>query len=141
MKSFGESMRVRSADNHADFLLPLLRKDFLVLDVGCGEGTITVVMAERARHVVGVDPSSERFEDAREYASRHRIENVEFRPGSVYALDFPSDQFDACLCHSVLETLDRPLDGLAEMRRTLKAGVVLGVACVEYGVVRVGAGG
>jgi hypothetical protein len=33
----------------------------------------------------------------------------------------------------MLETLDRPLDGLAEIKRILKPGGVLGVACVEYG--------
>lgn len=33
----------------------------------------------------------------------------------------------------MLETLDRPLDGLQEIKRTLKPGGVLGAACVEYG--------
>ncbi len=41
--------------------------------------------------------------------------------------------FDACLCHSMLETLRRPLEGLKEIKRALKPGGVLGVACVEYG--------
>ena len=33
----------------------------------------------------------------------------------------------------MLETLDRPLDGLIEIKRILKPGGVLGVSCVEYG--------
>lgn len=33
----------------------------------------------------------------------------------------------------MLETLDDPLDGLLEIKRVLKPGAVLGVACVEYG--------
>ncbi len=33
----------------------------------------------------------------------------------------------------MLETLEHPVDGLIEIKRTLKAGGVLGVACVEYG--------
>ena len=39
--------------------------------------------------MVDVDPSDEELTDARCYAAEHQIENVEFRVGSVYALDFP----------------------------------------------------
>ena len=131
--SFDTSLKVRSATDYADFLLRHLSEDFRVLDVGCGEGTITVGLAERVGHVVGVDPDGEGFADAKRYVADHRIKNVEFRVGSVHALDFPADHFDACLCHSVLETLDHPLDGLLEIKRTLKPRGILGVACVEYG--------
>jgi SAM-dependent methyltransferase len=71
--------------------------------------------------------------DARRWAADHQIDKVEFRVGSVDALDFPANHFDACLCHSMLETLDHPLDALIEIKRTLKPGGVIGVACVEYG--------
>ena len=131
--AFAASLKARSAADYADFLLPHLNDDFRVLDAGCGQGTITLGLAETVGHVVGVDPSEEEFADAQRYAAQHQIENVEFRVGSVYALDLPVDHFDACLCHSVLETLAHPLDGLIEIKRTLKPGGVLGVACVEYG--------
>ena len=58
---------------------------------------------------------------------------MEFRVGSVYGLDFRDGHFDGCLCHSMLETLDRPLAALGEIRRVVKPGGVVGVACVEYG--------
>lgn len=90
-------------------------------------------LAKRVSRVIGVDLDEEDFTDAQKYAAQHGIDNVEYRTGSVYALDFPADHFDACLCHSMLETLDHPLDGLREIKRTLKPGGVLGVACVEYG--------
>ena len=131
--SFDVSLKIRNAADYADFLLPYLDGDVRVLDAGCGRGTITLGLAEKAGHVVGVDPSGEEFEDAQRYAAHHHIENVEFHVGSVHALDFPVDHFDACLCHSMLETLAHPLDGLTEIKRTLKPGGVLGVACVEYG--------
>jgi ubiquinone/menaquinone biosynthesis C-methylase UbiE len=131
--AFEASLRERNASNYAEFLLPHLEGDFRVLDVGCGDGTITLGLAEKAGHVVGVDLSDEEFGEARAYAAEHRVENLEFRVGDVYGLDFPDEHFDACLCHSMLETLDHPLDALAELKRTLKPGGVLGVACVEYG--------
>src|SRR6266542_1569305 len=131
--AFEASLKVRNAADYADFLLPHLDDDFRLLDVGCGQGTITLGLAETVAHVDAVDPAEEAFADARHYAAEHEIKNVEFRVGSVYGLDFPDDYFDACLCHSILETLDRPPDGLIEIKRILKPGGVLGVACVEYG--------
>jgi SAM-dependent methyltransferase len=131
--AFEASLRARNAADYADFLLPHLDDDLRLLDVGCGQGTITLGLPGTVAHVDAVDPAEEAFTDARHYAAEHEIENVEFRVGSVEGLDFPDDHFDACLCHSMLETLDRPLDGLLEMRRVLKPGGVLGVACVEYG--------
>jgi ubiquinone/menaquinone biosynthesis C-methylase UbiE len=131
--TFEASLKVRNAADYADFLLPHLDGDDRVLDVGCGEGTITVGLAETAGYVIGVDPSEEDFAHAERYAGEHGMGNVEFRVGSVFALDFPVDSFDACLCHSMLETLVDPLDGLNEIRRVLKPGGVLGIACVEYG--------
>jgi ubiquinone/menaquinone biosynthesis C-methylase UbiE len=129
---FEKSMQDRSATDYADFLLPQVTEGSHVLDVGCGQGTITLGLAERAGHVVGVDLSEDEFADARGWAADHQIDNVEFRVGSVDALDFPADHFDACLCHSMLETLDHPLDALIEIKRTLRPGGVIGIACVDY---------
>jgi len=132
MTAFEALLATRNAADYAEFLLPYLTPDARVLDAGCGNGTITLGLAERAGHVVAVDAEDD-FADARRHASEIGLENVEFRRGSVYALELPPDHFDACLAHSLLETLARPLDALTEIRRTLKPGGVLGVACVEYG--------
>jgi ubiquinone/menaquinone biosynthesis C-methylase UbiE len=88
--AFEAFLKVRNAADYADFLLPHLDDDFHVLDVGCGRGTITLGLAERVAHVVGVDPSERDLADVRRYAAAHQIENVEFRVGSVYGLDIPS---------------------------------------------------
>jgi len=132
--SFEQLVQSRSAAVYADFLLPHLGAARRVLDLGCGPGSITVGLASRleAGEVTGVDPDDD-FAAARGYAAEHGIGNVHFEAGDVYGLDFPADEFDVCLCHSMLETLDRPLDGLLEVKRVLKPGGVLGVACVEYG--------
>ena len=129
---FARALAERAAADYADFLLPHLEPDFRVLDVGCGSGTITLGLARTVSEVVGVDLDDE-FADARHYAEKHNLANVDFQVGDVYALGFPTDHFDACLCHSMLETLDRPLDGLVEIGRVLKPGGVVGVASVEYG--------
>jgi SAM-dependent methyltransferase len=129
--SFEVFLATRNASDYADFFLPHLTADARVLDVGCGTGTITVGLAER----VGEVPRRPRdeFDDARRYASEHGLENIEFRRGSVYALELPSDYSTLVLAHSMLETLEQPLDALTEIKRTLKPSGIVGVACVEYG--------
>ena len=103
-----------------------------MLDAGCGSGTITVGLAEHVGAVVGVD-QKDHFAPAVEYAISSNIANVRFQAADLYALEFPDAHFDACLCHSALETLKRPAEALLELRRVMKPGAVLGVASVEYG--------
>jgi SAM-dependent methyltransferase len=131
--AFEAKLAGRNASDYADFLLPYLTPTFRVLDVGCGDGTISVGLAEVAGHVVGVDPDEDAFGEARRYATRQGIDNVDFRAGDVYSLEVDDNEFDACLCHSVLEAIDRPLEALHEIKRTLKPGGVIGAASVEYG--------
>ena len=126
-------MRTRSAAAYADFVLPLIGDRDRVLDVGCGPGSITLGLAAVAHHVIGVDPEDAEFTEARTYASEHGVDNVEFREGTIYQLHFPDASFDVCTLFSMLETLDDPLAGLAEVRRVLRPGGLIGASSVEYG--------
>ena len=58
----------------------------LVVDLYCGAGTITQVMAGGARRVIGAEIVPEAIEDARENARRNGIENVEFFCGDAAQL-------------------------------------------------------
>jgi SAM-dependent methyltransferase len=131
--SFEDLMRTRSAAEYADFVLPLIGDRDRVLDVGCGPGSITVGLAQVAGHAIGLDVDDAEFTDARAYASEHGIDNVEFHEGSIYELDFPDASFDVCTLFAMLETLDDPLAGLAEVRRVLKPGGLIGASSIEYG--------
>lgn len=131
--SFEDLLVSRSAAVYADFFAPHLTRRDLVLDVGCGAGSTTIGLAAKVDRVIGVDLEDTEFDDARAYAQVSGIDNVEFCEGSVYELGFPDQHFDACLAHSMVETLDRPVDALREIRRVLKPGGVIGVASVEYG--------
>jgi SAM-dependent methyltransferase len=131
--SFEEALTSRSAAIYADFLVPHLARDATVLDVGCGSGSITIGLASEVGTITGIDVADDEFRDARGYAETHGIDNVEFCVGSVYELEFPDEYFDACLAHSMVETLERPVDGLREIGRTLRPGGIVGLASVEYG--------
>ena len=123
----------RSAAEYADFVLPRIRRGDRVIDVGCGPGSITVGLARVAGHVTGVDVDAAEFTDARAYTAKHGIENVEFLEASIYELDFPDASFDVCTLFSMMETLDDPLAGLAEVRRVVRPGGLVGASSIEYG--------
>lgn len=92
--TFEAYLTLRNAADYAEFLMPHLAPDSQVMDVGCGGGSISIGLAKLVRNVIGVDLEEANFADARQYAAQHGIENLEFRTGSMYALDFPADQFD-----------------------------------------------
>jgi 2-polyprenyl-3-methyl-5-hydroxy-6-metoxy-1,4-benzoquinol methylase len=130
---FDDLMRDRSAAQYADFVLPAIDRGDQVLDVGCGPGSITLGLARAAGHVTGIDVDDAEFADARAYAAGHGIGNVEFREGSIYDLGVPEESIDVCTLFAMLETLDDPLAGLAEVRRVLKPGGVIAASSIEYG--------
>jgi len=76
-----------------------------VLDIGCGEGTITNQAIERGRSVIGVD------------ISRISLANVEVPSvqATLGSLPFASSSIDLVICASVLEHLEcSELPGAAE---------------------------
>jgi ubiquinone/menaquinone biosynthesis C-methylase UbiE len=136
-------MSSRTAESRVDFFLPSLAPGMRVLDAGCGPGTITLGLARAVSpggRCVGVDREASQIEQGRMAATGAEVTGVTFEQASIYALPFPDGSFDAVLSHAVFEHLARPQAGLAELRRVLRPGGVLGVcssdwdgACIEPG--------
>jgi SAM-dependent methyltransferase len=90
-----------------------------VLDAGCGVGYGSVLLAERARRVVGVDVDPEAIAYARR---RYAAPNVEFREGDVVALDLADDAFDVVCSFETIEHVPDAEAFLREVRRVLRPG-------------------
>ena len=58
----------------------------LAVDLYCGAGTVTQVLARRARHVIGGEIVPEAIRDAEDSARRNGVENVEFLCGDASRL-------------------------------------------------------
>jgi ubiquinone/menaquinone biosynthesis C-methylase UbiE len=106
-----------------------------VLDVGCGTGAVTRVLAEWAGvgQVVGIDPSPSFLEKARELASGHP--NLAFEQADGRQLPFEVDSFDLTLCH-----VPSPERALAEAFRVLRRGGWLAVFDGDYATTTVAIG-
>ena len=128
------SHRWRTAENSAGYLLPRLREDARILDVGCGPGTITVDLARivTAGSVVGLDRSEAVVDEARATAREAGVTNVELSVGDVYTLDHDDATFDVVHAHQVLQHLSDPVAALREMGRVCKPGGLVAVRDSDY---------
>lgn len=115
---------VRNVDSSAPHLLPFLKKGQLVLDIGCGPGSITNSLAELVGpqgKVIGVDIGEAAIAQAKKSAEEKGIRNVEFAIGNaIEGLAFPDSSFDVVHIHQVLQHVSEPVTILREMRRLAK---------------------
>ena len=91
------------------------------LDVGCGNGAFTEILASRCApsSIDGIDPSAEQVAFAR---TRPALASATFRTGDAQALPYPDDSFDVAVMPLVLFFLPTPAQGVAEMARVVRAG-------------------
>src|SRR5262245_49126192 len=92
-----------------------------VLDVGCGTGSLTFLLAERPElaAITGIDYAAPYVEHA---TRRNSDARVSFRVGDASALPFPDAAFDRVLSLLVLHFVTQPQRAVAEMRRVAQPG-------------------
>lgn len=96
-----------------------------LLDVGCGDGTFTVELAEYlgVSEAVGVEPSEGWQLAQKKFADQYP--RISFRQGSAYRLPYPLGHFDLAVMRGVLHHLDQPVQGLGEMARVARYVLLL----------------
>ena len=99
-------------------LLPPMR----IADIGAGEGTLSLLLAQRAEHVIGIDNSEKMVEYAAGVAKRSRVRNVEFRLGDLEELPIPDASVDLALFSQSLHHAIHPQKAVHEAARILKPG-------------------
>jgi 2-polyprenyl-3-methyl-5-hydroxy-6-metoxy-1,4-benzoquinol methylase len=89
-----------------------------VLDLACGEGYGTYMLAREAEHVVGVEIDKPTVQHAR---SRYIKDNLEFIEGSILAVPIEGDRrFDVVVCFEGIEHIAEHDKLLSEVKRLLK---------------------
>lgn len=90
-----------------------------ILDLGCGSGGTSLMLAERGANVSALDANSARIEKLREQAKAY---GVDFRIDTGDATEIPAgdDVFDWVILQDVIEHLPEPEAALAEVSRVLK---------------------
>ena len=89
-----------------------------VLEIACGTGRFTVMLAERGADVVGLDISRAMLTQGREKAHEAGVgDRTSFLLGDAARLPFPDDHFDAVFAMRFFHLADTPAKFLAEMAR------------------------
>ena len=121
-KRFSQGGRVidrREKEAVLSALEPL--EDKRVLEVACGTGRFTVMLADRGADVVGMDISEAMLEQGRRKAHAAGVEEaLEFMQGDAGRLPFPDDHFDAVFAMRFFHLAPDPEAYIREMRRVSK---------------------
>lgn len=111
--------------------LPEVSETPLVVDIGCGQGTQVLALAEQGYDVLGIDPSNSLLETAAtELAKRSRAVQgrVSFAKGDLDNLrELVTDPIDILLCHGVLMYLPSLEDSIKQLSECLAVGGTLSV--------------
>jgi 2-polyprenyl-3-methyl-5-hydroxy-6-metoxy-1,4-benzoquinol methylase len=93
----------------------------LILDVGCGSGYTSLVLAEAnpGARIVGMDISEKSIDLSRKRLAHYGFDNVEFHVMGVEDLPSLGMKFDYINCDEVLYLLLDPIAGLKSMREVL----------------------
>jgi len=100
------------------YLLPPLD----AVDLGCGDGTITVEISRFARRVVGIDADPKAILAARKRAEREHRTNVTFKEDRIERLQEPDNTYDLAVFSQSLHHLRDPEVGVSQAVRILRPG-------------------
>lgn len=110
-----------------------LQDSHIVLDYGCGTGTIALKFAGAVKEMRGIDISGKMIEVAQRKATEHNIENVDFGQSTIFDERLQSESFDVILAWGILHLVDDRQDVIKRIYELLKPGGLLisATECLE----------
>lgn len=99
----------------------LFNSDSVILDAGCGYGSVAVKLAKNKIQVIGVDVLESKVLTARQLARKAGVDRkAEFMVGSMTNLVFPNNFFDAAISLDAIEFVEDDKKAFEELARVLK---------------------
>ena len=94
-----------------------------ILELGCGEGNLTVELSSRGMQVTGIDLSAERIGRASRKAANLRLPSPPtFTASDLNTIDLPGESFDCVVAHDSLHHILRLGRLCDEVHKTLRPG-------------------
>ena len=111
-----------------------IRDGISVLDVGCGTGYFTRLLARGTHNVsfTGIDREDLFIDYARQKAAEEGLQ-ICFTEGDALDLPFPDESFDVVTSHTFLTSISDPGKSFSEMKRVIKpGGLIASVTCMNF---------
>jgi len=105
----------------AEALLCLM-PPLVVADLGAGEGSSALLLAQRAARVIAVDSSAKMIEVGRERAQRNAVTNIEFRLGDMEEIPIAAGEVELAFFSQSLHHALHPARAIEEAARILVGG-------------------
>jgi ubiquinone/menaquinone biosynthesis C-methylase UbiE len=116
----GKDFYREEMNNPAFFKLVGNVKGKKTLDLACGEGSNTRILARKGAKVVGVDFSKRLIEFAKQLEKKEKL-SIEYSVSDAADLKkFPSSHFDIVTCSMALMDIENYQDAIREAARVLK---------------------
>ncbi|MEX2581081.1 MAG: metalloregulator ArsR/SmtB family transcription factor [Verrucomicrobiales bacterium] len=111
----------RSWKSLAETLLKLM-PPMVIADLGAGEGTLSQLLAQRAKHVIAIDSSEKMVEYGAGVARENGYDNLEYRLGDIEAPPIDDGTVDLAFLSQALHHAAKPEAAIAAAHRILKPG-------------------
>ena len=97
-------------DSRTDILLKLLKvkKDDIILDLGCGSGIHMQLLSPKCKKIVGLDISKEMTTKARSLLKKQKINNWELITRPADNTKLPANSFDKIIALGLLDYVSSP---------------------------------
>jgi len=92
----------------------------IIADLGAGEATLALLLAQQARKVIAVDNSEKMVAYGREIARKNNVKNFDYRQGDLEDVPIKPAQVDLALFHQSLHHALHPQKAIEEAHRILK---------------------
>ncbi len=121
--AFSQRSSINGYKKIIEYLSPYLKRDMDVLEIACGTGQVTFMLADKVDRLIATDFSKEMIKEC----MKNNEKGVNFLVEDATNLSFSDSKFDLIVAANVLHIVPEPDKVLAEMKRVLKPD---GIICV-----------